>query len=93
MCLISSYYLWVSCLVHFSGRHYCVDATHEDGSYGRIANHCKKNSTAYTKAIYSNNKIRLIILAKKSIHIGEEITIDYGERRPEIIEKFPWLKN
>ncbi len=34
---------------------------------------------------------RLVLVALRDIEIDEELFYDYGERRKDIVEAFPWL--
>lgn len=58
---------------------------------GRLINHSKKNSNCQPKVIVVRDQPRLILVALRNIEIGEELFYDYGERRKDIIEAFPWL--
>ena len=75
-----------------------IDATAESGKLGRLLNHSKKTPNCYTKLIWvPDSKSRdvdphLVILAKRDVEQGEELTYDYGDRDKSAIEVHPWLK-
>lgn len=92
----------IGCYMYYfsaCNRNYCVDATVETGRLGRLLNHSKKNPNCKTKLIDVPNKKsggsmpRLIIVAKKDIMAGEELTYDYGDRDKNSIHSHPWLKS
>jgi len=58
---------------------------------GRLINHSRKNSNCQPKVFVIRDQPRLILVASRDIEIGEELYYDYGERRKDIIETFPWL--
>ncbi|UJR25962.1 hypothetical protein I4U23_007310 [Adineta vaga] len=70
---------------------YCVDATEETNRLGRLINHSRKNSNCQPKVFTVRDQPRLILVALRDIEIGEELFYDYGERRKDIVEAFPWL--
>ena len=90
-------------------REYCVDATKETMFKGRLINHSFLRPNLKTRVgwhlenvymltvilqvIEFPTSFHLILIAKRDIDIGEELLYDYGERRPEIIAKNPWLIN
>ncbi|CAF2311009.1 unnamed protein product [Rotaria sp. Silwood2] len=70
---------------------FCVDATEETNRLGRLINHSRKNSNCQPKVFVVRDQPRLILVALRDIEIGEELFYDYGERRKDIVEAFPWL--
>nr|XP_039266648.1 N-lysine methyltransferase KMT5A-A-like [Styela clava] len=81
----------------FDNTNYCVDATVESGRLGRLLNHSRKNPNCKTKlvsmpGVKSNAGPRLVIVAKRDINAGEELTYDYGDRDKETLQSHPWLK-
>jgi len=58
---------------------------------GRLINHSRKNSNCQPKVFVIRDQPRLILVAVRDIDIGEELFYDYGERRKDIVETFPWL--
>jgi histone-lysine N-methyltransferase SETD8 len=85
-----------------------IDATKDDGSLGRLVNHSRlpvgrQPKTHGPKTPPKQNahviilkniekRPRLLYIASRDIAPGEEVLFDYGERRPEVIAKNPWLK-
>ncbi|KAL1274946.1 hypothetical protein QQF64_027760 [Cirrhinus molitorella] len=57
---------------------WCIDASREDGSFGRIVNDDHKQPNCKMKKIDVNGKPHLCLFALKDIKEGEEITYDYG---------------
>jgi len=54
------------------------------------------NSVFYnllSKVVDFGSSFHLVLVAKRDIAEGEELLYDYGERRPEVISKNPWLLN
>ena len=74
------------------GRRLCIDATEEDGTYGRLINHSKKNSCLLLKVLPVDGKPRIIFFASRDIALGEQILYDYGETRREVIEANEWMR-
>ena len=70
---------------------FCVDATEETNRLGRLINHSRKNSNCQPKVFVIRDQPRLVLVALRDIDVGEELAYDYGERRKEILEAFPWL--
>ena len=71
---------------------FSIDATKNNGRMGRFVNHsCKPNSKVETR-LY-NEEIRVVLVAKQTIGIGDEITYDYRDRSKEAIKANPWLAN
>jgi histone-lysine N-methyltransferase SETD8 len=74
---------------------YSIDATVADeccGS-GRYINHSKNNCNLKGKLIKDfNNKYHLCFISKHNIKKGEELLIDYGDRRRDVVKHFNWLK-
>ena len=77
---------------HKGEKMYC-DATNETGDYGRLINHSEKNANCYIKVESIDQRVRLVILAKKQIKTGEELLYSYGDRSPESLKQFHWLND
>ena len=75
----------------YNGTAYCVDATAEDGTYGRLINHSRRGNCV-PKVIDIHGKPRLYFVAAADIIEGQELLFDYGERRADILEDEPFLK-
>lgn len=67
-----------------------VDATKDNGRYGRLVNHSRR-SNVQTKLVPVDGEPYLCLMAKRDIVKDEELLYDYGERKKEIIEYHPWL--
>ncbi|XP_028274353.1 uncharacterized protein LOC114449059 isoform X3 [Parambassis ranga] len=63
---------------------WCIDASREDGSFGRLVNDDYKHPNCKMKKIKVNEKPHLCLFALNDIKEGEEITYDYGG------EDYPW---
>ncbi|KAL5281533.1 SETD8 family protein [Megaselia abdita] len=74
----------------YNNHQYCIDATAETGTLGRLVNH-SRNGNLLTKVITVNNRPHLILIAKDNIPIGRELTYDYGDRSKEALLHHPWL--
>ena len=71
---------------------YSIDATMDDGTVGRLINHSRRGNIV-PKCTGIDGSPTLYFSAKRDIAEGEEIVYDYGERDPETVVTFPWLKN
>ena len=60
---------------------------------GRLINHSKISQNVKPVVVSIDNTPRIVFVASKTIKAGEELLYDYGDRRREVIEKFPWLRN
>ena len=84
---IGCYMYWFKC----GNKSYCVDATAETSRLGRLLNH-SRNGNCATKSLVVKDIPRLILIAKRDIKKGEELTYDYGDRSKTALEAHPWLK-
>ena len=67
--------------LHASVTHFffSIDASVEDGSFGRLVNDCHKSPNCRMKLIEATNRTpHLCLFALREIRQGEEITYDYG---------------
>lgn len=55
-----------------------IDASREDGSFGRLVNDDHRNPNCRMKKIDVDGKPHLCLFVLKDIQKGEEITYDYG---------------
>ncbi|XP_047189259.1 uncharacterized protein LOC118313196 isoform X2 [Scophthalmus maximus] len=69
---------------HFNGKLWCVDASTEDGSFGRVVNDDHLNPNARMKYFTVKGKPHLCLFAVRDIGPGEEITYNYGD------SNWPW---
>ncbi len=75
---------------------YSIDSTLSLASYGlgRYINHSRSCSNLKGYIVEdTNKKIHLCFLAKRDIQPGEELLIDYGEKRREVLKENQWLKD
>ncbi|GFO48018.1 histone-lysine N-methyltransferase [Plakobranchus ocellatus] len=85
----------IGCYMYYfkcGSQQFCVDATSESGKLGRLLNHSSKDGNCCTRSLEIKGTARLILVAKRDIHSGEELTYDYGDRSKAAIEAHPWLK-
>ncbi|ODM90018.1 Histone-lysine N-methyltransferase pr-set7 [Orchesella cincta] len=83
----------VGCYMYYfqhNSQQYCLDATKESNRLGRLVNH-SRNGNLVTKAVEVNGTPRLILIAKRDIDKGEELSYDYGDRSQEALRHHPWL--
>jgi histone-lysine N-methyltransferase SETD8 len=59
---------------------------------GRLFNHSSSQPTATVKIVELEGIPHLCLFAARDIIVGDELLIDYGERRRAVVESFPWLK-
>jgi [histone H4]-lysine20 N-methyltransferase SETD8 len=72
---------------------YAIDATTSDDA-SRYVNHSRKDANLVPKAVENVDRPGMPIIvfkAKRNLVAGEELLFDYGDRRPEVVESFPWL--
>uniref|UniRef100_A0A9J8B6L0 SET domain-containing protein n=1 Tax=Cyprinus carpio carpio TaxID=630221 RepID=A0A9J8B6L0_CYPCA len=67
-------------------RHWCIDASKEDGTLGRLINDNHKSPNCTMKKIIVNVTPHLCLFAVKKIEIGSEIEYNYGD------SQWPWRK-
>ncbi|XP_046367811.2 uncharacterized protein LOC124143059 [Haliotis rufescens] len=73
--------------VNDSGESTWIDASDEDGSYGRLINDDWRSPTAAYEVLRVDGQPRVAFFATKDIQRGEEITYNYGEDM-----SLPWRK-
>lgn len=66
---------------------YSIDASKEDGSYGRLVNDNHINPNTKIKYITVQGKPHLCLFANQDINPREEITYNYGD------SEWPWRSN
>ena len=69
-----------------------VDATKEDGSIGRLINHCSRSPNVFMKVVKVDRSPVIVFIALKDIQVGQKIQYDYGDKRKEILDANPWLR-
>eukprot|EP00923_Selenidium_pygospionis_P059584 GHVN01104840.1.p1 GENE.GHVN01104840.1~~GHVN01104840.1.p1 ORF type:complete len:204 (-),score=33.70 GHVN01104840.1:362-973(-) len=79
----------------FRNRSEIIDSTDEKVEHGvaRLVNHSRLNPNLIAIRVrYKEEKcVRLALVAKRDIMEGEELLVDYGERRPDVLKANPWL--
>ncbi|XP_057183197.1 uncharacterized protein LOC130549867 isoform X3 [Triplophysa rosa] len=60
------------------GHDYCIDASYDDGSLGRLVNDDERPNAKMRKIVDVDGKPHLCLFAIKDINEGVEITYDYG---------------
>ncbi|XP_049417179.1 uncharacterized protein LOC125879377 isoform X3 [Epinephelus fuscoguttatus] len=68
----------------WNGKRYCIDASKEDGTLGRLVNDDHIQPNCKVKRIMVQGKPHLCLFAVKEIFPGEEITYNYGD------SSWPW---
>lgn len=71
---------------------YCVDATRDDGSHGRLINHSRKRPNCKPEVYVDDDLIpHIVMIALRDIDKGEELLYDYGEDDRVNLKNNPWL--
>ncbi|XP_053181600.1 N-lysine methyltransferase KMT5A-A-like [Scomber japonicus] len=65
-------------------RQWCIDASKEDGSLGRLVNDNHKSPNCVMKKVIVNNRPHLCLFAVRNIEVGTELDYNYGD------SKWPW---
>lgn len=73
-------------------RELCLDATRDDGSYGRLVNHSRLRPNCEPVGIMDGRTPALALCALRDIMIGEEVLYDYGDIDESTIAQNPWLE-
>uniref|UniRef100_A0A3B5AKE8 SET domain-containing protein n=1 Tax=Stegastes partitus TaxID=144197 RepID=A0A3B5AKE8_9TELE len=68
----------------WKGAQWCVDASKEDGSLGRLVNDNHTSPNCEVRKVACEGKPHLCLFAVEEISPGEEITYDYGDA------SYPW---
>jgi len=68
-----------------------IDGSQRTG-LGNYLNHSRKKPNAKACSKIIDGTACLYFEAIRDIHPGEHIEYDYGERRKEVMKKFPWLR-
>lgn len=74
----------ISLLFLFIDLFFSIDASHEDGSLGRLVNDAHKSPNCKMKRLQVQSKPHLCLFAIEDIETGTEITYDYGD------SEWPW---
>ncbi len=77
----------------FLGISYCLDATKEDGTLGRLVNHGRRAAAnCILKLVDVDGLPRIYLKAARDISPGEELRWDYGDRRKDVLADNEWLR-
>ncbi|XP_060737697.1 uncharacterized protein LOC132853771 [Tachysurus vachellii] len=68
----------------WNGTSYCVDASKEDGTLGRLVNDDHRNPNCKVETIIVNGTPHLCLFSIRDIFPGEEVTYNYGD------SSWPW---
>ncbi|XP_040928788.1 uncharacterized protein LOC114865608 isoform X2 [Betta splendens] len=68
----------------FNGSNWCIDASTDDGTLGRLVNDEHKSPNCEMRKVTHEGKPHLCLFALKKIFAGEEITYNYGD------SAYPW---
>ncbi|XP_048050907.1 uncharacterized protein LOC125271018 isoform X2 [Megalobrama amblycephala] len=68
----------------WNGTRYCIDATKEDGSLGRLVNDDHRNPNCKVKTITVDGRPHLCLFSIRDIFPDEEVTYNYGD------SSWPW---
>lgn len=75
-------------------REMCVDA-YDQGNTARFINHSKTRANVkffLLGADTDGSDPRPAVVTLRNIKHGEELLVDYGDRRPDAVKDSPWLK-
>lgn len=76
----------------YQEKNYCIDATYDDGSIGRLINHSKGNRNVKPKIVVLGKTPHIVFEAIRDIEPEEEILYDYGDTRKSVVEHNTFLK-
>ena len=76
----------------FKEKHWAIDATKEDESFGRLINHSKRKPNVKPAIMPKEGVPFISFLATRDIAKDEEILYDYCDYSRSSKENFPWLK-
>lgn len=82
----------IACLILIISLLHSIDATRDDGTFGRLINHSKRAPNVSPRITQVGTLPCLYFIALREIGEGEEIQYDYGDRTPQSVIAFPWLK-
>lgn len=85
-----------ACFLYFFScdtRRLCIDATAEDGTWGRLVNHSRLRPNCRMVTLKIDGTPILALVASRDIVPGEEIVYDYGEDRANEIKESEWIEN
>ena len=78
----------------FKEKHWAIDATEEDGSFGHLINHSKCLANVRPKVgCRDGDSPYVFFVASCNIKKDTEILYDYGDQSTESKLYFPWLRH
>jgi histone-lysine N-methyltransferase SETD8 len=87
---LGSFILWF----RFDGKKWAVDATVNDGTWGRLVNHTSdpEEVNVRLQPVRRDGKMVVEMYAIRDIEVGSEILYDYNDRDPDTMAAFPFLQ-
>ena len=76
----------------FNEQRWAIDATEENGSYGRLINHSKLSQNIKPVVHVRKGQPVVIFVALRDIQSNEELLYDYCDTSKNAKRMFPWLK-
>lgn len=83
-----------TCFLFFfklSEKSWCLDASEENFTFGRLINHSRCNQNVKPKACNANGHPGIQFVSLMDIPPGVELFYDYGERNRDLLKENPWL--
>lgn len=79
---------------NWNGLKWCIDATKENNTFGRMINHGKKCANLKPKLgnLPGCDHPVLYFVALRDIKVGEQLFYDYKYQNKAVLEDFPWLR-
>ena len=73
---------------------HCIDATAERPEYGfgRLISHSRKHPNCKPRRVVVDGVPHIVLVTLRDVGYAEELTYDYGERDPKVVQAFEWLK-
>jgi len=72
-----------------------IDPTARRPEYGMspYLNHApREHCTLFPRRVRVDGQLRVAMFAMRDVAVGEQLTFDYGDRRPSVCERYPFLK-
>lgn len=76
----------------YKEKSWCIDATKENCTFGRLINHSRKHPNLKAVACEVEGKPGIVFEAKVDIPANTQLLYDYGEHDKEILAENPWLR-
>ena len=81
-----------SFMFYFDKFEWCLDATIDDGRFGRLINHSYLRPNLKPSKHVHHNKARIMFKAIADIECNSELLYNYGETCAAVIATLPWYK-